>query len=526
VSKKVSIAANSMEILKWIFLPNPKHKKGNSTMEQDFEHTTRALVPLKKEEPMVIAPASSFLDRLLNKPLYLPGATQIGPGQSWTTDFSEMANFLRMQGVPNGHLKPALAMLVGLNSANLENAIAIEIIDNEEKSGGRILDTCLALIPKTFWAEFKTIPKDFFIQEREQLKGKVIVNHDSDQFGRVTSDLNTLLVQQELESTQTIFGKYGPVTQDTSVKGPVGFISIAKDEESCVLSHPSCLKIRLPSGEPPQDLSIVFDPKGVLEAQRNQFMMGLQRVIASMKRIRPQPVIIPYNNVLLNHFSKTKNGHKAETFLNALRIITMIAHPPAVSREEQLAKVWECNIEMIETATGKKVFRPGTLVATKREYYILRVIFSDLAQKNTENGSLTDRQKRIFKVIMGQNLAALEGGSLANPDAPPHEKLNTIRYANQTWASQEEIFEGLNKDGGDPMGSTSTFYRELQEMEKHGFIKGEKDPGAKNRIGYYVTTFDSQDTVSLPHPSEIEDPVLGREKIRIQNPITGEIDEV
>ncbi len=493
-------------------------------MEKDLQQTTEALVPFKKEEPMVIGPASSFLDRLLSKPLYLPGATQVGIGQPWTTDFSEMAHFLKMQGVPNGHMKAALAILLGLNSSNLDNAIVIEIIDNEERIGGKILDTSLSLIPRSFWVKFKAIPKDIFILEREQLKGKVIIDHDSTQYGKVTSDLNTLLAQQKLESRQTILGKYGSAIQDVSISGPVAFISIAQEEESVVLSHPSFLQIRLTSGEPPQDPSLVFDPKGASEMQRKQFNLGLQRVIGSLKRLRPQQVVIPYRDVLLNHLSKTKNGPKGETLLNALRIITLINHPPSPSEEEQLAKAWDCDIEMIELAIGKKVFPHRPLIATKRDYYILWVIMSDLVQNN-EDCSLTARQKRIFKVIKEHNLAGF-GRTWKNFPMSDYEKLTTIENADLTWASQERIFEEVNKDGGDPISNTQIVYRELQDLKQKELIKEKKDPGAKNRLGYYVTTFDFQDTVTLPRPSGIEDPILGKERIKVQNPITGDIEEV
>jgi hypothetical protein len=59
-----------------------------------------------------------------------------------------------------------------------------------------------------------------------------------------------------------------------------------------------------------------------------------------------------------------------------------------------------------------------------------------------------------------------------------------------------------------------------------GEIQEGKYPAPKNKNGYFVTSFDSEDTVSLPHPSEIEDPFLGKAKIKIQNPITGKIEEV
>jgi hypothetical protein len=458
----------------------------------------------------------------LNQSPYLPGATPVGREEPSTTDFSEIVYYLKMQGMPNGHLKAALAILVGMNSANLKNAIAIEIIDNDERNGGKVLDTCLPLVPHTFWVKFPMIPKDIFLRERETLKEKVIIEHDSIGYEKVAGDLNTLLDRQELIFTQTHFGKYGSGPQPITVSGPVGFISIAQDEQSCVLSHPSFLKIRLTSGEPPQDPNLIFDPKGASEMQNKQFKILLQRISSSFERLRPQPVSIPYKDVLLNYLSKTKNGPKGESFLNGLRIITLINNPPKLSKEEQVAKAWGCDIEMIEAATGIKVFPPETLVATKREYYIFWVIYSDLVRN--DRVSLNPVQKRIREVVRDRNLKGL--GTTWAAGETPAEKLIDISHADSVWASMDDIFKALEKDGGEPVGSTSTVRREVKELVDEGEIQEGKYPAPKNKNGYFVTSFDSEDTVSLPHPSEIEDPFLGKAKIKIQNPITGKIEEV
>jgi hypothetical protein len=250
--------------------------------------------------------------------------------------------------------------------------------------------------------------------------------------------------------------------------------------------------------------------------------MGLQRVIASLKRLRPQPIVIPYKDILLDHFSKTKNGPKGETLLNFLRIITLINHPPDLSKEEQMAMAWQCDMEMIEAATGRKAFPAEPLIATKRDYCTLSMILSDLIRNDAV--SLEPLQKRILEVIKNRNLEGLE--LLFAPGQTNAEKLIDISHASGVWATIDDIIKGLENDGGEPVGSTSTVRREVQKLlDLEEFQEG-KYPAVKNRNGYFVTSLDSQDTATLPHPSEIEDPIVGKEKIRVQNPITGDIDEV
>jgi hypothetical protein len=182
-------------------------------------------------------------------------------------------------------------------------------------------------------------------------------------------------------------------------------------------------------------------------------------------------------------------------------------------------------MKIVKSALGTVNIPQQKLVSSKVDYYIFWILMSGLIKKENEDVFLSERQRRIFEVIKAHNTTGF-GSTFKDFPMSDYEQLTTIENYSESWASLEVIFEKVNKDGGEKISNTQIVYRELQELKEKKLIKEMKDPGAKNKLGYYVTTFDIQDTVPLPHSSEIEDPALGKAKIRIQNPITGEIDEI
>lgn len=108
------------------------------------------------------------------------------------------------------------------------------------------------------------------------------------------------------------------------------------------------------------------------------------------------------------------------------------------------------------------------------------------------------------------------------PNATKFQKLAQIPRTPSAWPDREKIFERVNKDGGEEISSTSTVYNDLQELERKGVIKNAKDPNRRQH-GYYVTTWELSDTISLPDPSAIEDPFTGKDPIKVRNPITGKV---
>jgi hypothetical protein len=223
--------------------------------------------------------------------------------------------------------------------------------------------------------------------------------------------------------------------------------------------------------------------------------------------------------------TQAKNSPKLDAFLSALRIITIINHSPDESAEERLSKDCGVDMKIVKSALGIVNIPQQSLVASKVDYYIFWLLMSGLIQSENEAVFLTERQKRIFEVTKRHNVGAL-GRTMISPNMPEYEKLTTIENADVSWASLEEIFEAVNKDGGEKISNTQIVGRELRELKEKKIIKDKNMPGSKNRLGYHVTTFDIGDKVSLPHPSEIEDPVLEKEKIKILNPITEEINEI
>jgi hypothetical protein len=492
-------------------------------MGEDVKEANNALVPAALT-PALLGSAQSFREWILSIPSYFERAAPVGPEKVWETRFSRICLVLKMLGVPDNHLQTALTTLLVLNSAHLGNPLALELIDNEEKSGGNLLRRCLTLIPETFQVEFADISKDFLILQKKEFKGKVIIASDSPKYKKVAEDLNSLLESQRVKLKHTSGGKYGITTQPILVAGPVGFVSIAQDSESTVLNRPSFLKIHFNSGQSVVDPRMVFNPQAATEEQNNRFKLFLAKFKNGFKRLQFQPVQIPFENVIADHLMQTKNSPKLEAFLKALRIITIINHSPDELDEERLSKDCGVDMKIVKSALGTvNIQQP--LVASKVDYYIFWRLMSELIKNENEDVFLTERQKRIFEVIKAYN-AACFGSTFKSFPMSDYEKLTTIENYSDAWASLDKIFEAVNKDGGEKIPNMQTVGRELRELNEKKLITDENIPNSKNKPGYYVTTFENRDTVPLPDPSEIEAPALGKEKIKIRNPITGEIDEI
>jgi hypothetical protein len=493
---------------------------------EDVKGADNALVPTTLT-PALLGSSESFLGWIGKIPPFFGSAVQAGPEKIWETPFSHMANVLKVQGVPDSHLKAALLILLVLNSPRLGYPLVLEIINDEEKTGMSLLKKCLTLVPTTFYEEFDDPSKNIFVRERRELKGKVIISDDSSKYKNVASNLNSLLDRQKIPLKKTQKGEYGGNPRRIVISGPVGFISIAQNSKRTVLTFPSFLKIHLPAGEPIPDPRRIFNPKEVTDTQKSRFDLLLGYFINGFKRLQALPVRVPFSNILSAHLAKSKNTPKLNTFLDTIRIISIINNTLPESEEEYLVRTRGVEMKLARSALGTGNIQQHPLVASKVDYYILWSLMSGLIKNDNEDVFLTELQKRIFEVIKAYNLSGFATTFKKDLPMSDSEKLTTIENYSECWISQEKIFEEVNKDGREKVSNTQKIGRELRPMRDDKKIIADKNiPGEKNKPGYYVTTFDIQETVPLPEPSEIEDPVLKKEKIKIINPITGEIDEI
>jgi hypothetical protein len=92
------------------------------------------------------------------------------------------------------------------------------------------------------------------------------------------------------------------------------------------------------------------------------------------------------------------------------------------------------------------------------------------------------------------------------------------------WAGREKVFEEVNKDGGKAL-SLSIVNNDLVDLMDMGLVDRSK-PAKSRHFGYYVMTLDLGKTITLPDPSDINDPLYKGEPVEVINPITGQADKI
>jgi len=165
------------------------------------------------------------------------------------------------------------------------------------------------------------------------------------------------------------------------------------------------------------------------------------------------------------------------------------------------------------------VFQKNKLVANKHDYYDFWV----LADGTFYDGDdwVTERQRRIFEALKRKGIGRItdSGFSEANTDA---EKLVIIAKDVGSWLGVEQLFEELIKDSGEII-SLSTLNRELDQLLKKGVIVRQR---SKKKFVHAVATLSIGAPIKLPRPSELDDPILNKESIRVVNALTGEVETI
>jgi len=451
--------------------------------------------------------------------LYLPSAAP-DRDNIWKTPMTDITDLLTMSGVPSDQMQISLITLLILSSAHLGNPISLELIDDSYAGADNILRICTGLTPDNFLLNFsrKLIFNDI-LTEKDRIKGRSIVGFDSIEFEKVKNKINLLLKNQRLIDELTLSSKVGSHPIRIEITGPTSCVLITNNPKKLILTDPSFLRCYLQPSS--QSISYVSELSQQDQAKLKVYSNFMKN---NLERLQHQKITIPYRDNIIKYLEKTKIARdKVETLLRMLRVITIINNSPPLNGIELLSNYSKSDLTTVATAFGNSIVPPTELTATKVDYYIFWILMSGFIQN--EDTYLTENQKRIFEVIKKHNEKGLATLTMNDPNDSKYEKLNLIAADNSpAQITQEQIFIEINKNGGDEIKSKDTLYKYIQELLKIGLI-GVKKYSGLNKYGYYVTTWEMTDTVKLPHPSEIDHPVM-KNKIKIRNPLTGEIDEV
>jgi hypothetical protein len=319
--------------------------------------------------------------------------------------------------------------------------------------------------------------------------------------------------------------KYDIGLAEYKAQWPISFISVDGGKKGRDFYHPAILKVPVKAnpGLMQQNLPAVTDAQ-------NGAMVPVLRNRIAFERLRHRPVEIPFAGQLFESLNNTGDDHidiKMALLCKMISICSIINQPDPVTNEEIGAYIYKTDLETVRRWLNKSSdsqadinSNSGCLTATKVDYYLARLLLDNLLA--TENTYLTDRQRRVFEVVKRINMGKLTPAFLEKED--DISIVSNISQHSGYWARREKVFEEANKDGGKAL-SLSIVNNELVDLMDMGLVDRSK-PAKSRHFGYYVMTLDLGKTITLPNPSDINDPLYKGEAVEVINPITGQTEKI
>ena len=87
------------------------------------------------------------------------------------------------------------------------------------------------------------------------------------------------------------------------------------------------------------------------------------------------------------------------------------------------------------------------------------------------------------------------------------------------------MFEIINKDSRE-FYSLSSVSNDLVALYEMGILDRAKPPKNSRAFGYYIMGMGVDNTIKLPNPADIQDPIYEGRKIDVVNPLTGHVEEI
>ena len=243
-------------------------------------------------------------------------------------------------------------------------------------------------------------------------------------------------------------------------------------------------------------------------------------------------VTIPFMDNIMTKMKEANlpvSANMVKPLVNMISILAIMNNPAPVFEDEIIASVYGIERNKLKNWLALKGYETETIsgpsleqvkVATKIDFHLASLLLN--GRLESDNETLTERQSRIFSAIKRYNIGRL--GSTFTDMGNKVEKLSAIAKNANSWADRENIFEVVNKDNPEFL-TLSTINNELQVLMELDLIERQKPP-KENKYGYFILTLDAGKAITLPHPSDIIDPVYQGKTIEVINPLTGNVEEI
>jgi hypothetical protein len=396
---------------------------------------------------------------------------------------------------------------------------------DDPQGAAHLINSCLPLVPDDATIEFPELkPEHLYINGGQRLDGKCIISLAPNGFSKVTRDLDLILTRGYAVRQDVAKGRYEIDLSEHRTKMKVSVVGIDGEKPGKGLTLPSILKI------PVRYKSLATEcMKSDIIEQYDLIQSPVFKIRKSLQRLKPQPVIIPYEGQLSRAIDESGCEHPHEKMgilKNVISVCAIINRPPSVQKaelgsimygtDEQEVSRWliEAGLEQASEVIPKE-----PIVATKVDYHMARLLLDGLLM--TGPTRFSDRQKKVFETVKAINMGKMRDAILRKNDDV--EKLATISRSSGYWASREKIFEIINNGSYD--FSLSSVSNDLVALLEMGVLERAKPP--KSRFfGYYIMTTTLSDAIQLPASETIQDPVYEGKSVKVVNPFTGEVEEI
>jgi hypothetical protein len=415
---------------------------------------------------------------------------------------------LRGHGIHDTQIREALATTVGLMSTRLGDPIPMVITEDEGAGASQLLDTCLNHVPEDSW-----VPAPASIRKGSSVdqiaEGKTFVSFDADK----TKELfNAILAEYERKNATQILQKRGIVSN----LGRISFVAISRNLNNPILQNPYVTRIHISADKASKVYRL--DNLAHESDSTNSFNARMESACARtlLGRVGPHPVNIQFAEKIVDQsaFNLQNIVPLYDLALRKIRNITRLNNPRPLDPREPLAAFIGIDFEEKSVEDHKKV-----LEATKIDYYYFNSIFGDSI--SSINDFMSARQERIWenirKFVIDKAKDALKGKKTES------EILKTLlapAAEADYWVDRYTLQDIINADGGEQI-SSSTLYKELNELVKRDFIVRGKPKDRGKVLVYCIKKFPEKSSIAKTPVSEIIDPVINGKQVEVQNLLTG-----
>ncbi|MEI6124988.1 MAG: hypothetical protein WCQ99_00400 [Pseudomonadota bacterium] len=442
------------------------------------------------------------------EPLSMQGE-KMPPG----TILSEVVDILRMNGICNAHIIPCLMIIIGAISSRCGESLITFITSDEESQTNKIVQACMQLIPENTIMDIVSFDPKVLASLGHGLKCKTLVVHGGKSFKR-----NISLLQPFFEK-QYVAG----------IAGPVSIVATVNKHNADLINLPYVLRPHLVSSKEIKKHQMLYQAARLSPEEKMKLILRTAPLVKMLGRIPDDSQVeveIPFDKQIVDALDLGIPG-VYEIFQNMLRMIRIMARVNSVTGFNEREKDFEyfkIDPRIFSTAGSGKA---QVIIATKAVYYYVYILFKEMLPKGPD--AFPEPQLRVFKAAYKLNFDKLKSTCMFDPDEE-NDSLKLLKQLHSghnigSWVDRETIYEEINNGREDKI-SLSELDEYLKQLVEAEFIKQKKSPQNKDKYLYGVYKLKADESMKLPEPSSIIDPVYNGDLVEVINPLTREIEKI